>query len=272
MPPFFRRRSKSSIETIPVPPLEMRALVGPTGVAAFDNPDGGLVFPYLEQSVYDSVFDFGCGCGRVARQLMLQDHPPRRYLGVDLHAGMVRWCQENLTPRAPQFGFVHHDVYDDSFNPDAQYRGWAPFPDEDGSFTLVNAISVFTHLVEEQVQPYLAEAARIVADDGVVHASFFLLDKRLFPFMQSHANALYVSWTHPSAAVVFDRDWLVDVARSVGLAVVAVHPPQIRGYQWVLEMRRCRPDLQEAVLPEDSAPLGEVTIPPMPEAADKIGL
>ena len=53
-----------------------------------------------------------------------------------------------------------------------------PFPARTGEFTLFNAISVFTHLTEEQAPHYLREAARIVADDGVVHASFFLLDKR----------------------------------------------------------------------------------------------
>ncbi len=257
---------------IPIPPSEMRVLVGPTEAAAFDNPGGGFVFPYLEPSVYESVFDFGCGCGRVARQLMLQREEPRRYLGIDLHAGMIRWCQENLTPRGPQFEFLHHDVYDASFNPGAKNQGWASFPCKDNEFSLVNAISVFTHLTEEQVQPYLREARRIVTGEGVVHASFLLLDKRAFPFMQSHANALYVSWRHPSAAVIFDREWLVETARSAGLTVVAVHPPPIRGYQWVLEMRRTQRGLEEAVFPPDSAPLGEVSIPPMPDDADRIGL
>ena len=272
----FRRasaapRTRDEPAELPVPPREMRALVGPTDVAAFDNPSGGLVFPYLDASVYRSVFDFGCGCGRVARQLIQQQERPQRYVGVDLHAGMIRWCQEQLTPRAPEFEFVHHDVFDDSFNPGDGTPRFAPFPVRDGEFTLVNAISVFTHLTEEQAPHYMREAARILADDGVVHASFFLLDKRTFPFMQAHTNALYVSWEHPSAAVVFDRGWVMASARAAGLTVVAAHPPSIRGYQWILEMRRSRPGLSEIELPPDSAPLGEVTIPPMPPDASKIG-
>ncbi len=257
---------------LPVPPADMRALVGPTDVAAFENPSGNLVFPYLDPSAYRSVFDFGCGCGRVARQMLQQREQPERYLGIDLHAGMIRWCQENLTPRAPQFEFIHHDVFDDNFNPGEQKPRFAPFPARDGDFTLVNAISVFTHLTEEQALPYLREAARVLSDDGIVHASFFLLDKRTFPFMQPHANALYVSWEHPSAAVVFDRGWILESARTAGLTVVAAHPPSIRGHQWVLEMRRSRPGLAEAELPPDSAALGEVTIPPMPANASRIGL
>jgi hypothetical protein len=47
--------------TLPYPPPEMRALVGPTDPAAFDNPQGTLVYPYLPPEQYRSVFDFGCG-------------------------------------------------------------------------------------------------------------------------------------------------------------------------------------------------------------------
>ena len=54
-------------------------------------------------------------------------------------------------------------------------------PAEDSMFTLVNALSVFTHLTEQQAVYYMREAARILAPDGVLHASFFLIDKAKFP-------------------------------------------------------------------------------------------
>ncbi len=237
----------------------------------FSNPGHVRVFPYLDAAAYRSVFDFGCGCGRVARQILQQREQPERYLGIDLHAGMIRWCAEHITPRAPHFNFVHHDVSDENFNPGTGKPRVAPFPTGDGEFTLVNAISVFTHLTEDKVAHYLRESARILSEDGVVHASFFLLDKREFPFMQTHTNALYVSWEHPAAAVAFDRSWVLARAREAGLTVVAAHPPSIRGYQWVLEMRHRHLGLTEIELPPDSAPIGEVTIPGMPADADRIG-
>jgi SAM-dependent methyltransferase len=266
-----RRKRHTSAPELPVPPPEMRALVGPTDVSAFDNPSHGLVFPYLDPGAFRAVFDFGCGCGRIARQLIQQQPQPERYLGVDLHAGMIDWCRQNLTPRAQQFEFVHHDVFDENFNPGGDRSRLARFPAEDRGFSLFNAISVFTHLTEQQMPHYLGEAARVLAEDGVMHASFLLLDKREFPFMQDHANALYVSWEHPGAAVVFDRDWVLKTARSVGLTLVGVHPPPIRGYQWMFELRHARPGLQEIELPPDEAPIGAVTVPPMPANASEIG-
>ena len=66
----------ASLDSLPFPPLEMRRLVGPTELDVYDNPTGALVYPWLPAENYQKVFDFGCGCGRVARQLILQRPEP----------------------------------------------------------------------------------------------------------------------------------------------------------------------------------------------------
>lgn len=257
---------------LPIPLLEMRKLVGPIDPAAFDNPAGTLVYPHLDAAVYESVFDFGCGCGRVARQLIQQRPRPQRYVGVDLHRGMIEWCRRNLQPAAPGFEFHHHDVFNYHFNPDRSKPDVLPFPVEDESFTLVNAFSVFTHLTERQAEHYLAEVARILRPEGVLHSTWFLMDKREFPMLQEHTNALYVSPVDPSAAVIFDREWLRARARDAGLGIVSVTPPRIRGYQWVIVMAPARAGLAEAEIPPDLGELDTVELPDMPANASMIGL
>ena len=42
----------------------------------------------------------------------------------------------------------------------------------------------------------------------MLHASWFLFDKADHPMMDDSSNALYVSYTDPSAAVIFDRKWV----------------------------------------------------------------
>ena len=249
----------------------MRQLVGPTEEAAFDNPTGDLVYPYLPAAAFRSVFDFGCGCGRVARQLIQQHEPPERYVGVDLHRGMVRWCRENLAPHAHGFEFHHHDVYDAHFNP----RGRAemlPLPGDEGSATLVNAFSVFTHLTQAQAAFYIREVARLLAPEGFVHSTWFLFDRREFPMLQGDMAALYVSYEAPSAAVIFDRTWLRARAADAGLVITQVQPPAFRGYQWTVVMEHRRHGLVEVDLPVDTSPPGTITLPQMPHDASRIGL
>ena len=250
-----------SLDALPLPPLEMRELVGTADVAAFDNPARTLVYDYIDSSLYEKVFDFGCGCGRVARQLLQQRPAPKMYVGVDLHAGMIRWCQRNLQPAAPHFSFLHHDVFDVMFNPNPGSPSMAPFPVGDSQFTLVIAHSVFTHLTQEQAPHYLQECARILSPDGVLHASWFLFDKEDHCIMHEHNNALYLSYQHPSAAVLFDKQWVKHIAHAVGLKICAIIPPWVKGHQWVLMMTK-RQDVQEPEFPPDNAPRGWVR-PPM---------
>jgi SAM-dependent methyltransferase len=242
---------------LPLPPLEMRRLVGPFDPDAYDNPTGTLVYPWLSEETYESVFDFGCGCGRVARQLMLQKPGPSSYVGVDLHAGMIDWCNDNLHPLAPNFSFHHHDVFNVRHNPGPEKPLTAPFPVPDERFTLVNALSVFTHLTEVQARYYLRECARILDPRGVLHASWFLFDKADHPMMEDGSNALYVSYMDPSAAVIFDRKWVQDIGHGLGLKIFHVIPPGIRGYQWLVLMTR-RTDVAEVELPLDNAPRGKI--------------
>jgi len=242
---------------LPMPPLEMRRLVGPFDEQSYDNPTGALVYPWLRVESYDRVFDFGCGCGRVARQLLMQKPNPKLYVGIDLNAEMIRWCNDNLHPVAPHFNFHHHDVFNVNYNPDRTRPLTAPFPARDAQFTLVNALSVFTHLTESQAEYYLRECARGLDPRGVLHASWFLFDKADHPMMSEDSNALYVSYVDPSAAVIFDRQWVRNTARELGLRIFQVIPPGIRGYQWLVLMTP-RTDVPEVELPPDTAPRGVV--------------
>jgi SAM-dependent methyltransferase len=263
---------RQSDSDLPLPPRVMRQLVGPTDDEAFDNPTGELVYSYLPADAYRSVFDFGCGCGRVARQLIQQHERPDRYVGVDLHRGMIKWCEKNLAPHARGFEFLHHDVFNYHFNPDRSKPDVLPFRVADGSATLVNAYSVFTHLTQMQAEFYLREVSRILARGGVFHSTWFLFDKQEFPMLQRHASALYVSYEDPSAAVLFDRAWLRKKANDAGLVITKVIPPAFRGYQWVLVMRHRRDGPVEADLPNDTAPIGEITLPDVPHDPSRVGL
>jgi SAM-dependent methyltransferase len=266
------RDLRGRLDLLPFPPLEMRELVGPTELEAFDNPKRELVYPWLPEDVYERVFDFGCGCGRVARQLILQNPSPKEYVGVDLHAGMIRWCQANLQPVAPNFRFFHHNVFNTRFNPGPDKPSTLPFPVPDSHFTLVNALSVFTHLTQDQAVHYLQECARVLHPEGLLHASWFLFDKSDFPMLHEINNALYVSYIDPSAAVIFDRHWVRNTAREIGLTICRIIPPQFRGHQWLLIMIP-KSAVPEVDFPPDTAPRACVP-PPMGSAKDpaKIGL
>ena len=222
---------------IPLPPPTFRHLVGPVEPDAFDDPTARKQLQALPAEAFDFVFDFGCGCGRLARQLLQHGPVPRRYVGIDTHPRMIEWCRDNISAVAPAFDFRHHDVYQEFMNPDGVAE-LLPFPIADGTATLFLAWSVFTHLLPADAEFYLRELARVLHPRGTAVTTWFLFDKAGFPMMQPFQHALYISDFDPTNAVIVDEGWLGRTLDAAGLQEIARVPPAVRGYQWVLHLRK----------------------------------
>jgi SAM-dependent methyltransferase len=99
-----------------------------------------------------SVLDFGCGCGRVIRHIAPLGF--RRLAGVDYNPSLVEWCAGHI----PSANFAVNGAA-------------PPLPFETGTFDLVYAFSVFTHLTEEFQKSWLAEIHRVLDARGLLVVS-----------------------------------------------------------------------------------------------------
>ncbi|MGO9240865.1 MAG: class I SAM-dependent methyltransferase [Bryobacteraceae bacterium] len=102
---------------------------------------------------FDTVLDFGCGCGRPLIWLA-REYPGKAFHGTDVDEASIRWCRQHL----PLAGFAVNPPL-----PPTEYP--------DGMFDLILAISVFTHLDEEPQLRWLEELRRILRPGGVLLAS-----------------------------------------------------------------------------------------------------
>jgi len=109
---------------------------------------------------FESVLDFGCGCGRVLRWLMPQLSAARVF-GSDIDQQALTWCAGNL--------------HGGSFTLNA---GRPPTGFAAQSFDLIYAISVFSHLDEDFQFFWLNELRRVTKPGGLVllsiHGSYYL--------------------------------------------------------------------------------------------------
>jgi SAM-dependent methyltransferase len=224
---------------LPLPPVEFRHLVGPIEPTAFDDSSAHAVLRALPEEAFAFVFDYGCGCGRLARQLMRSEHALGQYVGIDPHRGMIDWCRANITARAPQFQFLHHDVYQEFMNPDGSFDQ-LPLPAGDGTVSLFLAWSVFTHLLQADAEFSLHELSRVLQPSGIAITTWFIFDKTRFPMMQESQNALYISDFDPTNAVIFDRQWLQRAVTAAGLRIVSETPPLVPGHQWTIRLEKAR--------------------------------
>jgi SAM-dependent methyltransferase len=134
----------------PLPPARLMVRVAGTADAEWFVSSGRAAYDAIAAHVplaeVESVLDFGCGCGRVTRWWHAF---PGSVAGSDLSAPAIAWCAGNL----PFASF--------------ETNGLAPplaFPD--GSFDLVYALSVFTHLTAELQIAWRDELRRVLRPGG----------------------------------------------------------------------------------------------------------
>ena len=152
---------------MPLPPTKIRQGGGPL---RFDDEyfvDSALEdLDYLESVGLgpDSTFlDLGCGPGRLAIGLIQKDWAGS-YLGVEVNKRHVEWTQREITPAFPTYEFVRVDAQNERYNPDGTAA--RKLPVEDASLDFICAFSVFSHLLTEESQAYLAEFRRTLKPTG----------------------------------------------------------------------------------------------------------
>ena len=258
----------ASIQTLPMPPLALRQLVGATEDHFYDNPSGAPLLD-LPAETYDSVLDFGCGCGRLARQLIQQKPRPRRYVGIDLTAAWSSGAATTWRPMPRGSSSTTRTCTTRGSTPGA---GGRRFPSlAQPSVSLMLAWSVFTH-VNEAAATYYLETARVLRPDGVPMSTWFLFDKADFPMMQEFQNALFINDIDPTNAVIFDKAWLRATTAKHGLFLQRIVAPEAKGYQWQIWIAPRRPDSVDAEFPPDVAPKAALPPPLLPSGAERLGL
>lgn len=127
----------------------------------------------------DAILDIGCGCGRMAIPLLDRLGPEGRYRGFDIVPDWIRWCSDQITERNPNFRFVVADIENRKYNPAGRFEASRyRFPYDTATFDVAFATSVFTHLMQADLDNYLREAARVLATGGRLLATLFLLNRR----------------------------------------------------------------------------------------------
>jgi SAM-dependent methyltransferase len=122
------------------------------------------------------VLEIGCGCGRFAFALSdtLEDGA---YTGIDIDAPSIASAKNNAFLSKKKFRFEHLDVHNAEYNPTGEvpaneYR----FEFDDNSFDVVFLVSVFTHMLPEDVRNYIKEIGRMLKPGRHLMFTTFVMD------------------------------------------------------------------------------------------------
>jgi SAM-dependent methyltransferase len=217
----------------PYPPFELASRVRPLDefsdpIAAYEEmgaqtkqallgllPDG---WSFEEKR----VLDFGCGAGRTLRHFLAEADGAELW-GADQDAASIDWIQANLSPPLNAWRCSHGP----------------PIGLPLGSFDLIWAISVFTHLTVGSI-PWLLELHRLLKDDGLLIATYYgrwnsdFLAEEPWEEDRVGMNVLHhnVDWDH-GGPVVLMSEWWVREHWGRAFEVIEI-APQIDNMSWAL--------------------------------------
>lgn len=155
-----RDRSQGLVaDGVPLPPAKLRHRVHGTLDRESFLRLGRVVSGKLHELVglagrrmdsFESILDFGCGSGRVLR-FLAADAPMARFHATDIDPEPIAWGRQHL----PRIQWARN-----GYQP--------PLDFADGSFDLIYAISVFSHLDEGFQNAWLAELERVARPGAIV--------------------------------------------------------------------------------------------------------
>lgn len=214
------------------PPLRLRRYVGPLRTFESSGTEFICYLRMLANLRHDTSFlDIGCGCGLLAIYLKEYLSKEGRYLGLDIDASSIRWCQRRISEANPTFQFKHMDVRSLAYNPRGRYTADNyTLPAGDTSYDLVLLKSVFTHMHANEIDHYLAEIARVLRPEGCCLATFFLLNheqkrlaaegRNMLDFAFGDEQCRHVYEHSPESAIAYNEAFIMQLLAKHGLSLL----------------------------------------------------
>ena len=177
------------------------------------------------------VLDVGCGCGRMAIPMIPFLADEGVYYGFDIVPEAIKWTRKHIAAKYPRFHFELADIYNRIYNrtgalAPSEYR----FPYDDLFFDFTVLTSVFTHMLADDMEHYLAEIARTLKTGGRCMVSFFLLNSDVAANLSKgestidfkHPQSRCAIWKPdaPEAAVAYEEDFIRECFAKYKLSII----------------------------------------------------
>lgn len=196
-----------------------------------------LFINYGHLKPHDHVLDIGCGVGRMALPLVNYLDTQGTYLGFDIVKKGIEWCKKHITPRHPNFRFLHADIANKFYNERGTIHSEEfKFPTESHFFNFCFATSVFTHMLPAEIEQYLQETARALAKGGTIFFTFFLIpdspksyETHCINFQYRLGDLAYYSHKDcPEAEIGYPEHWVSQKLEQNGFKALKIYPGKWR--------------------------------------------
>lgn len=225
-----------------IPPRALRVRVGPFESRRDFIAAGEFFVEMLKKlncfNCSNHILDIGCGPGQVAIPLAKFLSPHGFYTGFDVDQKAIQFCVSRISSAYPHFHFKHIDLFNGLYNPKGKIKpSEFRFPYLSESFDLVIAKSLFTHMLEEDIENFIAEISRVLKQGGNCLLTFFLFNQ------EGNGNFLVLDPNEPEKSICYDETFVQKMLSKNGLAIQG----QIHYGCWRKQYSKM-PDYQDIVI------------------------
>lgn len=163
------------------------------------------------------LLDFGCGQGRLALGLIQKVPESVRYVGIDTDQDAIHWCRRWIQRFHPGYIFKHVPAYNALYNPTSSGR--SPLPLDSGTMDIVFLNSVFSHMLKDDVEFYLAEIGRVLKSGGLLYTTAFI-ESGVPDVEENPEGYLDKESTLPLHRVRYEKDFFLNLVRKAGMDTI----------------------------------------------------
>ena len=147
----------------------------------------------------------------------------------------IEWANKEISSRYPTFHFRLADVYNKEYNPKGKIKASEfKFPYESESFDFVFLHSVFTHILQQDMENYFSEISRVLKRGGRCLITWFLLNKESVASIKTGKSILNIRFRIspvcrsinkelPEKAFSYDEKYVRGLYRKNGLTITGIY-------------------------------------------------
>lgn len=203
------------------------------------------------------LLDMGCG-NKFTQAILGGGLPIGRYVGIDIHPGLIEFMQQNITD--DRFSFHVSNTQNAMYNPDGEpLSETTRLPLEQASFDYICLFSVFTHLAPHDYVLMLKLLRRYIKPGGKIFFSLILNEltaggRGFIDRMAPHIKAAlseqapdvalqgpkdFVDWvpSRPLWRAVYSREYAMRLVAGTGWEIESLNDPE----EYIQHYMICRP-------------------------------
>ncbi len=133
-----------------------------------------LIYQTISKKTGNYILDIGCGTGLLGISSDPFISENGKYTGIDVIKKDINYCKNHFNT-GNIHEFIHFDVHNETYAK-TQSKDKKEWPIENELYDLVTALSVWTHLNQDDALFYLKEISRVLKKNGKAIITFFYLD------------------------------------------------------------------------------------------------